>query len=128
MKRHPCWTGSATGIMSKPVRAEVWLLRLDPTLGREQRGVRPCLVVSATLFNHGPAGLAVVVPLTSTDRKIPSHVRIDPPEGGLKQPSFAMCEAIRSVSTSDRFVKRWGTVERGTMRKVEIRLRYLLDL
>ncbi len=119
---------SAIRTMSKPARADIWLACLDPTLGREQRGVRPCLVVSATSFNQGPAGLAVIVPLTSRDRKIPSHVRIDPPEGGLKQPGFAMCEAIRSVSTSDRFVKRWGGVERETMREVEIRLRFLLDL
>ena len=114
--------------MNKPARADIWLLRLDPTLGREQRGVRLCLVVSATLFNQGPAGLAVIIPLTSRDREIPSHVRIDPPEGGLKQPSFAMCEAIRSVSTSDRFVKRCGKADSTTMRKVETRLRYLLDL
>ena len=84
------------------------------------------LVVSAEAFNHGLAQLVVVVPLTTRDRKIPLRVRIEPPDGGVREPSFAMCEAVRSIST-ERLVRRWGIVEHATLAAVEDRLRILLE-
>jgi mRNA interferase MazF len=108
-------------------RGEIWLSDPNPVRGHEQAGTRPVLVVSADAFNHGPAQLVVVVPLTTRDREIPLRVRIDPPDGGVKEPSFAMCEAVRSIST-DRLVRRWGSVESTTIATVEDRLRILLEL
>jgi mRNA interferase MazF len=108
-------------------RGEIWLSDLNPVRGHEQAGTRPVLVVSADGFNHGPAQLVVVVPLTTRDREIPLRVRIEPPDGGVMEPSFAMCEAVRSIST-DRLVRRWGAVESTTIAAVEDRLRILLEL
>lgn len=113
--------------MSDPQRGEVWNVNLDPTKGREQRGTRPALVVSHNTFNCGAAELVVVVPLTSTFRGIPLHVRIVSPEGGLKNPSFAKIEDVRSVS-KERLMKRLGTVSAATQAQVSDRLRILLDL
>jgi mRNA interferase MazF len=84
-------------------------------------------VVSEDVFNRGPAGLTIVLPMTSSVRGIPSHVPVGPPEGGVKNPSAILCEAIRSVSV-ERLVVRWGTVDRTTMAAVEDRLRILLRL
>jgi mRNA interferase MazF len=108
-------------------RGEVWLLDLSPTRGHEQAGKRPALIVSTDAYNHGPAQLAVVIPLTTKDRHIPLWVPIDPPDGGVQERCFAMCDAIRSVST-DRLERQWGTVQRRTLAAVEDRLRILLDL
>lgn len=60
-------------------------------------------------------------------RGIPLHVPISPPEGGVRERSYIMCENIRSVA-SERLVERWGTVLRATMATVEDRLRILLGL
>jgi len=108
-------------------RGEIWLSDLTRVRGHEQAGTRPVLVVSADAFNHGPAQLVVVVPLTTRDREIPLRVRIEPPDGGVREPSFAMCEAVRSIST-ERLVRRWGIVEQTTIAAVEDRLRILLEL
>jgi mRNA interferase MazF len=113
--------------VSGPARGEVWLADLNRVRGHEQAGRRPVLVVSEDLFNQGPAGLAVVLPLTSTLRGIPSHVPVSPPEGGLKNRSAILCEGVRSVSV-ERLVVRWGAVSQGTMAAVEDRLRMLLRL
>ena len=113
--------------MSAPARGEVWLADLNPTRGHEQAGRRPVLVVSENLFNQGPAGLVIVVPMTSTIRGVPSHVLVPPPEGGVKNPTAILCEAVRSVS-AERLVVRWGAVEARTMTVVEDRLRILLRL
>jgi mRNA interferase MazF len=113
--------------LNPPARGEVWLTDLNPTRGHEQAGRRPALVISEDLFNRGPAGLVIVVPLTSKRRGVPSHVPIDPPEGGVEVPSAVLCEAIRSIAV-ERLVVRWGTVSRRTMGEVEDRLRMLMRL
>ena len=113
--------------MTPPARGEVWLADLNPTRGHSQAGRQPVLVVSEDLFNRGPAGLAIVLPMTSTVRPIPSHVAVSPPEGGLKTRSAVLCEAIRSIS-SDRLIQRWGVVAPPTLVTIEDRLRILLRL
>lgn len=113
--------------MTAPARGDVWLVDLNPTRGHEQAGMRPALVISVDLFNRGPAGLIIVVPLTTKDRKVPLHVAIDPPEGGLRARSYAKCEDVRSIST-ERLTECWGRVAAVTMRDVEDRLRIVMGL
>lgn len=111
----------------EPVRQDVWLVNLDPVRGHEQGRTRPCLVVSEDLFNRGPAGLVVVVPLTTRDRGIPLHIEVSPPDGGVRQRSFVKCDDVRSISV-ERLVERWGTLSDGLMLEVEDRLRILVGL
>ena len=111
----------------RPSRGEVWLASLNPTRGHEQAGVRPVVVVSEDTFNHGPAGLVVIVPMTTTWRGIFLHVRVNPPEGGLHRQSVIKCEDIRSIST-ERLIEQWGLLSSATLAVVEDRLRILLRL
>lgn len=113
---------------SLPSRGEIWLADLNPTQGHEQAGRRPVLVVSTTSFSQGPARLVIVLPVTSTDRNIPAHIAVDPPEGGLSVPSFILCDAIRSIARSHLGPSAWGTVSTKTMKRVEEYLRLLLEL
>ena len=108
-------------------RGEVWYADLDPVRGHEQAGHRPVLVVSATAFNKGPAGLVIVLPMTTRDRGIPMQVSVDPGEGGVSQRSLIKCEDIRSVDQR-RLTKRIGSVSEGTMAMVRANLRTLLEL
>ena len=111
----------------KAVRGDVWDADQNPAVGHEQAGRRPALVVSADNFNKTQAGLVIVVPITTKDKGIRSHVPIHPPEGGLNLPSFAKCEDLRSVSV-ERLVKRRRLASDETMGKVEDLLRLLLDI
>lgn len=113
--------------MADPSRGEVWLLALDPVRGHEQAGTRPCLVVSVDPLNHGPAGLTVVLPITSKHKSNPLLVEVAAPEGGLRQKSFIKCYAIRSAA-KERLVECWGAVSPATLEQVEDRLRLLLNL
>jgi mRNA interferase MazF len=113
-----------------PNRGEIWLADFDPVRGHEQGRQRPALIISDDQFNNGPAGLVVVVPLTTRERqRIPLRVLIDPPDGGLRERSWALCEAVRSISTG-RLVEDTplGTVAARTLATVEHRVRALLDL
>lgn len=76
-----------------PNRGEIWLADLNPIRGHEQTGRRPVLIVSTDAFNHGPADLVFVLPLTRTDRGIPIHVPVNPPEGALRLPALSFVTA-----------------------------------
>jgi mRNA interferase ChpB len=44
-------------------RGEIWFVDFEPTVGREQRGIRPALVVSTEKFCQ-LTGVAIVCPIT----------------------------------------------------------------
>ena len=111
-----------------PHRGEIWTADLNPIRGHEQAGQRPVLIVSTDVFNQGPAGLVFVVPLTRTDRRIPLHVPIEPPEGGVTARSFILCDGLRSISRDRLGSAAWGAVSPATLRLVEDCLRILLEL
>jgi mRNA interferase MazF len=111
----------------KPVRGEVWDVDLNPVLGHEQGGKRPALVVSVDQLNQGPSGLVIMVPITKRDKRIRSQIAIEAGEGGLTIRSFAMCEAVRSISL-ERMTRRRGMVSHETMEKIDHWLRVLLGL
>lgn len=113
---------------AQPLRGEIWSANLDPTLGHEQAGNRPVLIVSTNLFNKGPAELVMVLPITRTNRGIPAHVAVNPPEGGLSARSFILCDGIRSISKRRLGPHAWGSISTQTIAKVEEYLRLLLEL
>ncbi|MBN1568312.1 MAG: type II toxin-antitoxin system PemK/MazF family toxin [Acidobacteria bacterium] len=87
-----------------PKKGDLIAVTLDPQAGHEQKGRRPALVVSNTLFNE-QTGLAVVCPLTTTDRGYPFHVAIanSPDVRG-----FVMVEQVKSIDYRARQVKLIG--------------------
>lgn len=113
--------------MPQPSRGQVWLVNLSPTTGHETQGTRPCLIASVDPFNHGPAGLVVVLPITSREKSIPLHVSVAPPEGGLSKRSFIKCEEPRCIS-KNRLTEPLGELGAETMAEVNDRLRIVLGL
>jgi len=110
-----------------PLRGDVWLADFGQTAGHEQAGRRPALVLSADTFNRGPAELVIALPLTSKVKKAATHVPVGPAEDELARPGFIKCEDIRSISTQ-RLLRRIGSVSSATMEAVELLVRVLLGL
>ena len=87
-----------------PQKGDFVTVSLDPQSGHEQRGRRPALIVSNTLFNRH-TGLAIVCPLTHTDRNFPFHVAVvDDP----KVTGFVMVEQVKSIDFRARKAIRIG--------------------
>ncbi len=76
-----------------PEKGDFVAVTFDPQSSHEQRGRRPALVVSNTLFNQR-TGLAIVCPITNTSRGYPFHVTItrNPDVAG-----FVMVEQVKSI-------------------------------
>lgn len=70
-------------------------------------------VVSTGQFNALPIRQAIVVPLTTRDRRFPHHITVTD-DGGLNRPSWAMCEAVRAVSL-ERFGQLTGAANSVTL-------------
>jgi mRNA interferase MazF len=116
-----------TDSAASPVQGDVWEVDLNPTVGREQAGRRPALIVSDNSLNRSQRDLVLVAPITGTHRGFPTHVPVNPPEGGLTKPSVIMAEHVRSISKA-RLIRRLGVVSVGTMSQVKQVLRIVLDL
>jgi mRNA interferase MazF len=84
-----------------PKKGDFVSLSFDPQSGHEQKGRRPALVISNDLFNQ-KTGLAVVCPITNTDRKIPFHLKV--PEGCILT-GFVMVDQVKSVDFISRNIR-----------------------
>lgn len=78
---------------------QVWLVDFGQPIGHEQGGVRPAVIIGSRTHCRFPIDMALVVPLTTRDRGLGHHVRIDSPKSGLDRPSWARTEDITAVST-----------------------------
>ncbi|GLI28303.1 hypothetical protein ARHIZOSPH14_25450 [Agromyces rhizosphaerae] len=99
---------------------------LEPVRGREQGGHRPVLVVASAGYLDAVTTLAIVLPITTTDRGWPNHVRVDGPSG-LDRPSWVMTEQPRTLSR-DRLTSVGGQVSPETLAAVRMWLGDFLDL
>ena len=84
-----------------PRQGDMIAITFDPQSDHEQKGRRPALVVSKDLFNRS-TGLAIVCPLTNTDRGFPFHVPVSE-DGSLS--GFIMVEQVKSVDFRTRRAK-----------------------
>jgi len=85
-----------------PKQGDIISITFDPQSGHEQQGRRPALVVSKDLFNRS-TGLAIVCPVTNTDRAFPFHV---PVTKDSKLTGFIMVEQVKSVDFRSRCARR----------------------
>ena len=82
----------------KPMQGDIIFLNFDPQIGHEQRGRRPALVVSNNTFNSFTS-IAVVCPITNTNRQIPIHVSLD---NRTKTTGVVMCDQVKSLDINMR--------------------------
>ena len=94
----------------------VWV-DLNPTVGREQAGRRPAVVVASAGYLQAVTELAIVVPATTTKRAWPQHVLLTGPALELSHPTCAMTEQPRTLSRA-RIVDAAGRVDAGCLDQI----------
>jgi mRNA interferase MazF len=97
-------------------RFDVYLVNLDPTIGREIKKTRPCLVVSPDEMNRH-IGTAIVAPMTTKGRPYPTRVacRFQGKDGQI------VLDQIHTVDKK-RLVKRLGKISPAAQQAVIARL------
>lgn len=99
-------------------RGSVALVGLDPTVGHEQRGQRPCVVVSdPVILRDQRYPLVGIVPVTGTPADGALYPMLEPGRSGLRKISFALVDQVRSVDK--RRVRRvYGRVSADELRRI----------
>ena len=84
-----------------PDRGDVILLSFDPTLGHEQAGFRPAVVLTPEYYNKA-SGLCLVCPITTNIKGYPFEVILD---GAKKTTGVALSDQVRYVDWKARNIK-----------------------
>jgi mRNA interferase MazF len=88
-----------------PDAGDIAWVNFDPTLGSEQAGRRPALVLTGRIY-HEQSWRAVVCPITSKDRSWPFNVALPK---GLKTTGVVLVDQVRAI---DRSRRMFDVVER----------------
>ena len=96
-------------------RYEVWLINLDPTIGREINKTRPCLIISPDEMS--PLSTVLVAPMTSQGFEFPSRISCH----FANKSGLVLLDQIRAVD-KQRLIKRLGELDKGMQVKVSNRL------
>ena len=109
-------------------RGALVLLDLDPTVGHEQRGFRPCIVVSdPDVVSDQRFPLLCVVPVTGTPGEGALYPELSPGGSGLVRRSYALVDHLRSVDK--RRVRRvFGQIASDEMSVIDDGLALFLGL
>ncbi len=109
-------------------RGDIWLVDLNPVRGSEQRGIRPCLIISNDVTNEF-APTVCVVPFTSNlaGQRFPINVVLTRNDPGLKVDSLLLCGQIRTVA-KERLARKLSTLKAERLPEVEKALRLYLGL
>ncbi len=97
-------------------QGDIILVDFSPTIGSEQRGRRPAVVVSNNDFQRVTKKFAIVVPITSTRRnKYPLHVGLD---NRTNTQGDIMCEQIKMIDTEARNVQVIESIPNDILEKI----------
>lgn len=110
------------------LKGDVYLANLNPTVGSEQKGIRPVLVFQNNDLNR-VTRTVVVIPFTTNLRRslLPGCVLVPKGDGGLVEDSVAICYQIRVLDQA-RLSQRLGSLSDESIIKIETALKLTLDI
>ncbi len=110
------------------VRGTVVVVALDPTLGHEQQGVQPCVVVSdPEITSDQRFPLICVVPVTGTPGEGLLYPALAPGPSGLAKQSFALIDQVPSIDKR-RVRRAYGELTREEIAAIDEGLAVFLGL
>ena len=110
-----------------PQRGDILELSLDPTQGREIRGARPVLVLSASAFNQA-SGLLLVAPITQGGHAARANgFSVTLMGTGLRTQGIVLCDQTRTVDARARTFKRIEKAPEGLVQEALDAVRAILE-
>jgi mRNA interferase MazF len=109
-------------------RGTVVLVVLDPTVGHEQRGQRPCIAVSDPAVNADQRfPLIAVVAVTGTPGEGALYPELTPGASGLAKASYALVDHLGSIDKR-RIRRVFGRIADGELAAIDQGLELFLGL
>lgn len=109
-------------------RGTIVLVQLDPTVGHEQRGTRPCVAISDPAVNADQRfPLIAVVPVTGTPGDGALYPELSAGKSGLTKTSYALIDHLRSIDKR-RIRRVFGCITRDELAALDQGLVLFLGL
>lgn len=109
-------------------RGEVYLVKLDPTVGSEIQKTRPAMVIQNDTSNrYSPITIIAAITSKFDNKLYPTEVLIKSGEAGLKDDSVIVFDQLRTIDKS-RIVKKLGKVSAFTLKRADMALKISLGL
>jgi mRNA interferase MazF len=83
--------------MARILRGDIYWAALDPTVGHEQSGLRPVLIVSNNVFNDR-SGTVIAMALTSQPQRAGFPLTYQLEEKSLPKKSWVKISQVRTLS------------------------------
>jgi Growth inhibitor len=107
-------------------RGDIFLANLDPVIGSEQRGIRPCLILQNNIGNHY-ASTVIVAPITNRKKSnLPTHCNLDSVRG-ISCSSQVLLEQIRVIDKC-RLVRHMASLCNDKMEEINRAIAISLDI
>lgn len=107
-------------------RGNIFLADLNPTVGSEQNGIRPVVIVQNDIGNkYSPTVIIVAVTSKLEKRSLPTHVRLE--NVCLAKNPIALLEQVRTIDKS-RLLEYIGSVSEEELSDISKALSVSLDI
>ncbi len=121
---------SKIGIIYPLLRGDVYLVNLDPIIGKEIGKARPAVIVQNDIGNKF-SPVTIIAPISSVKEitnPLPIMILLKKGEGGLAGDSYVDCGQIRTVDKDQRLITKFGTIDKNKMLEVDKALKVSLSL
>ena len=106
-------------------QGEIWSGILDPTVGSEQAGFRPVVIISGDAMNDHMHEV-IICPLTTQLKRYKANVILEPTESNrLKKTSEIICHQVRYLA-KHRLVKKIGNITKEELEQTKKGLNEIL--
>ena len=100
-------------------RGEVYVADLSGSIGSEQTGTRPVVIVQNDIGNqHSPTVIVACITTKAKKTGMPTHIMVRMSEGSLCRRSMIMAEQLRTIDRK-RLRDRIGTVDDLTQQQID---------
>lgn len=120
---------SKTG-METVLRGDVYLINLDPVIGKEIGKSRPAVIIQNNVGNKF-SPVTIVAPISSVKgitQVLPIFIKLEKGEAGLSEESYVDCGQIRTIDKEKRLIKKLGRLNEVKMNLVDSALKISLSL
>lgn len=123
-------TKTDTGIVFPLLRGDVYLVNLDPIVGKEIGKARPAVIIQNDIGNKF-SPVTIIAPISSVKeitKPLPIMIFLEKGEGGLNENSYVDCGQIRTLDKDKRLITKFGSLSKAKISEIDKALKISLSL
>lgn len=123
-------TKNNTGVIYPPLKGDVYLVNLDPIVGKEIGKARPAVIIQNDIGNKF-SPVTIIAPISSVKeitKPLPIMIFLEKGEAGLMEESYVDCGQIRTIDKELRLISKFGSLDKPKILEIDEALKISLSL